>query len=79
MANNLPVGTKIKVIRRLRKMKQGELAKLIGIDRTQLSYIETGKVLPTEKRLIAIQAALRVDFDDPDIEAAFALLEEEGD
>lgn len=42
--------------------------------RAYLSRIETGNALPTPEQLTAIEAALGIQFDDPAVVAAFAVL-----
>lgn len=50
---------------RIRKeMSQDELANRIGISRTVLSFLETGRQQPTTKHLILLKEKLGIDFSD---------------
>lgn len=70
----LPHSSQIKAIRALRGLQQTDLSEASGVSRTFLSYIEQGRVLPTPEQIQKIEAALNIRFDDPDVQAAFALL-----
>jgi len=48
----------IEEIRKERNMSQRELAEKLGINRSLLSHIETGKVLPTFDKLLEIARIL---------------------
>ena len=54
----------IKALREDRKINQQELADEIGLNRTYLSAIEAGKVLPTIDILLKISRALDCDYTD---------------
>ena len=54
----------IKALREDRKLKQQELANIIGINRTYLSAIETGTILPTIDTLLKISRALHCEYTD---------------
>jgi transcriptional regulator with XRE-family HTH domain len=69
-----PIGKQIKISRQLRDVRQSDLADATGIHATYLSAIERGTVLPNLDHLEKIQAALNLRFDDPEVEAAFAVL-----
>lgn len=53
----------IRRIRRAKNITQNELAEKIGVSNSVLSRIEAGKVVPSERRLNAIAAALDVSPD----------------
>jgi phage replication initiation protein len=50
----------INFYRKLKKIKQEDLAKKLGINRTELSFIETKKVLPKIETAIKISNILEV-------------------
>ena len=52
--------TKIKEIRIKKNLSQSELARLSGMDRSNLNKIENGKKQPTLQTLNKIAGALRV-------------------
>ena len=54
----------IKTLREDRKIKQQELADMIEINRTYLSAIETGTILPTIDTLLKISRALGCEYTD---------------
>lgn len=54
----MKVGRSIKICRRLRGLKQHELAKIIGISQNSISQIERGVTQPHKKTLEAICKAL---------------------
>jgi len=58
-------------------MKQGELAKLVGIRQPTLSEYETDKSLPSEKTLQVIKATLSWP-PDGQVEVAFDILTNDG-
>lgn len=74
MTKKIPLRHKIITVRKLKGWHQAELAEKSGIHRVYISYIETGNALPTPEQLIAIEAALGIQFNDPAVEAAFAVL-----
>lgn len=55
---------RIKELRKMRGMTQTRLAELAGIDRTQLSKIETEREPANTRRLASIARALSVDVSD---------------
>lgn len=67
------LGTQIQMMRVARRMKQGELAKLIGKRQPTLSEYENDHSLPSEKTLQKIKAVLAWPSDDQ-AETAFAIL-----
>lgn len=68
------LGTQIRTIRLLKGLNQTALAGRIGVTRTELVYIEQGRVLPSPEKLTAIEAALGISFSHPETQAAFAVL-----
>lgn len=55
---------KIKSMRENKNMTQSELAKMIGINRTWLSWIETGRLIPIKDTLLKISRALDCGYTD---------------
>lgn len=68
------IGTQIRVMRAARGMSQRELSQATGINNRDISYIETGRMLPTPELESAIKRALRWPAE---AEVAFAILEGE--
>ena len=66
-------GTKVRVMRVVRNMTQRDLAQVSGVENTDLSRVETGKMLPSPEMERRIRLALRWPMD---AEKAFLLLEE---
>lgn len=56
-------GKIIKQLRKQKKLRQNELAKLAGISNTYLSDIEVGRTNPSLKTLISIARVLEVDIN----------------
>mgnify|MGYP002397508639 CR=1 FL=1 len=56
------LGKRIKESRKRKGFSQSELANLVDVKQASLSRIESGKVEPMRKTLIAIAAALEDDF-----------------
>ena len=56
------LGLKVKEARKRRGLTQKDLAAIIGLKQASLSQIESGKVTPMRKTLIAIGRALDDDF-----------------
>jgi len=54
------VGQRIKIIRKNRKYTQEKLAELIGIEPQSLSYMETGRFLPSSDTLQKLADVLKV-------------------
>ena len=67
------LGKQIRIMRILKGINQGELARLAGIHQPTLSGYETDKFLPSEKTLRKIKAVLPWP-SDGQIEAAFSIL-----
>lgn len=57
------IGQQIQDLREKKNMKQGVLAKLIGISSASMSAIENGKNKPTYENLIAISNIFEVSID----------------
>lgn len=72
--NQLTLGRQIRALRLLRGLHQADLANLAGFSRPTLVAIERDQVLPTPEKMTAIEAALGINFSDPEIRAAFAIL-----
>lgn len=62
-------GIRIKLIRTLLEMEQGQFAKLVGIHQSKISQFEKGRLEPGLKSLQRIQTSLGINLDDPRIEA----------
>lgn len=58
------IGENIKKYRKLKKMKQTDLAEVTGITQNNISRYENGKIIPSTKNLALIASALGVDFSD---------------
>ena len=72
------LGKRIKVMRAIRGLKQGELAEEADVRQPTLSEFEHDKTRPCEDTLERIKAALRWPSDDQ-AEIAFAILAGDGD
>ena len=57
---SIKLGKNIKRIRELRKMSQGDICRVLGFDRAQMSNIEGGKGNPTLATIEKIANALGV-------------------
>ena len=57
------IGTKLKYIRKLKGVKQGELAKILSVTEATISLYETDKVEPNNKNLMMIAKHLNVSAD----------------
>lgn len=55
------IGEKIKMVRKLRKLSQKELANIVGISNSFMCDIETGRTDPSIKTLYKIAEALDTD------------------
>lgn len=55
--------TKLKEIRKMRKMSIKEISKITGINRQRISYIERGLVNPSWKSVEAITKALNAEIN----------------
>jgi transcriptional regulator with XRE-family HTH domain len=58
------VGQRIKELRKNKKIKQSELAELVGIETTSICKIENGSHFPKEDNLEKIAYALDVEIKD---------------
>lgn len=58
------IGENIKKYRKLKKMKQTDLAEITGITQNNISRYENGKVVPSTRNLAMIADALAVDLSD---------------
>ena len=68
METNLSIiGSQIKNFRIEAGLSQEQLSKLCGIDRAQISRIESGIHFPTFDNLIKIMNALNIEFKDLDL------------
>lgn len=70
----IPIKRMIVATRKIKGLDQIDLANHSGVKRTYISRIETGDALPTPDQLAAIEAALGIHFNDPAVQAAFAVL-----
>lgn len=68
------LGRKIRVIREYRNIMQTELAEMVGVSQGRISDIERGKIIPDTLMQTALETALGIQFDDPAVVAAFAVL-----
>lgn len=72
--NVVSLGKKLKTLRTLHGINQTQLADLLGIQRSVLSYIETDQVPMTDEQLQKTEAAFGLRLNDPQVEAAFLVL-----
>lgn len=70
----IPVGLKIKTLRTLHDIYQADLAEQAGINRQILINIETGRVIPGQEQIDAINAIFGLDLNSPEVDAAFLIL-----
>lgn len=66
------LGTKIRIVRVTRGMRQTEFAKLVGVDQAYMSKFESGRMNPTEDELARIKQALDWDVTVARIKAELA-------
>jgi transcriptional regulator with XRE-family HTH domain len=59
----LPLGKRIKELRRAIEMNQGELGKLVGTDARMISQYEKGKTLPSAETIVKIAKIFNVTTD----------------
>ncbi len=59
----LPISQRIKELRKIKGVTQGELAEEIGVDMKMVSYYETGKSIPSVDALIKIAMIFDVTVD----------------
>ena len=62
--SSIKLGKNIKRIREQKKMKKGEIWRVLGFDRAQMSNIEAGKGNPTLATIEKIAQALGVASDE---------------
>jgi transcriptional regulator with XRE-family HTH domain len=72
--SQISLGTKLRVLRSMRRMSQTDLARLVGIERVNISYYENGHQTPAPETLAKLEAAFDLRFDSPVVEAAFGIL-----
>jgi transcriptional regulator with XRE-family HTH domain len=71
----LTFGQKLKTVRTLRKLYQADLEQLSGVRRDKIIAIEKDDILvPGDDIRNALEAALNLKLDEPEVEAAFLLL-----
>ena len=59
----MPLGERIKLLRKEKGDSQDDLAKQIGADARQISRYETGKITPSAEALIKLAEAFDVSID----------------
>ncbi len=66
MTNNLnkKLGLRIRELRLSRKIKQGEFADLLNMERSNFTRIESGKQKPNDENLYKIASILNVEIKD---------------
>lgn len=69
----VPFSVRLAVIRAARLLSQADVAEMIGVDKSLISRYERG-LAPTGSHVEAIEKALNVDFDAPEMEQAFKVL-----
>lgn len=67
-------GTRLRAIRNLRGLTQGEFGKQLGLQQYTVSALEKDQVALTPKLIDDIHAAFGVRLDGPEVEAAFTVL-----
>jgi len=67
-------GTQLRVMRAVRHMKQNDLAKAAGVPTAYISYLESGRMIPTPEQARSLKRALGWPSN---AEVAFAILEQE--
>ena len=68
-------GTKVKVLRAVRGLTQGELATRARVSKAYIAMMETGKAVPADGYAARLHEALGWT---PELEEAFAILEGDG-
>ncbi len=58
------IADRLKALRLMRRVSQGELARLTGATQREISYYERGRSFPRPERLDRLASALRVDVSD---------------
>lgn len=77
MVNNnfsvVPFSIRLAIVRAARLLTQADVADLTGLDRSIINRYERG-LSPAPQHVEAIEKALNVDFDAPEMEQAFKVL-----
>ena len=55
------VSERLRAARKACKMTQGQVAELLGVDRSTYTYYETGKSSPSYENLMRLAAMFKVD------------------
>ena len=72
MANSsIPVNQLLKRVRQWRELSQRQLGKISGVNDSYICLAEKGKYTLDAAELSAIETALGVRFDNPELRAAF--------
>jgi transcriptional regulator with XRE-family HTH domain len=58
------IGRRVRAFRKLKRVQQTELAKLVGLSTTVLGRIERGEKLPQEEMLAKIAQALHIQIEE---------------
>lgn len=64
MKESLVLKNKLKLARVEKNLSQDELAKLVGVSRQTINFIETGKFYPTAKLALLLCIALDKKFEE---------------
>ncbi len=64
MKDELVLHNRIKEVRKMQKITQSQLARLIGVSRNTISSIETGQYCPTAKLAYMLCIALNKPFEE---------------
>jgi putative transcriptional regulator len=62
--NDLVLKDNLAAIRKVKKLSQAELAKIVGVSRNTISSIETGQFNPTAKLALILCIALDKKFEE---------------
>lgn len=73
------LGQKIATIRTALGYNQTQLAAIAGVSRVSLNYIEVGRTKPTQETIDKIEAALNIQLNSREVEAALIILAGEAD
>lgn len=60
----LPIGERIMIVRKRRKLSKKELAEIMGVSVVTISNYESGKTKPPVQKLMKLSMALDVSIDD---------------